>query len=73
MPSGKYTNKLFKLLENTRVRRDEKTSHYSMGTPVGSFYISGSKRDRLNRLISRSIEEGTMLHILEGNKFKSEF
>ena len=68
MPSGKYTNKLFKLLENTRVRRDEKTSHYSMGTPVGSFYISGSKRDRLNRLISRSIEEGTMLHILEAHR-----
>ena len=68
MPTGKYTDKLFKLLENTRVRRDEKTSHYSMGTPVGSFYISGSKRDRLNRLISRSIQEGTVLHILEAHR-----
>ena len=68
MPTGKYTDKLFKLLESTRVRRDEKTSHYSMGTPVCSFYISGSKRDRLNRLISRSIQEGTVLHILEAHR-----
>ncbi len=68
MPTGTYTNKLYKLLENNRVRRDEKTSHYSMGTPVGSFYISGTKRDRLNRLISRSINEGTVLHILEKHR-----
>ena len=68
MPTGKYTDKLFKLLENNRVRRDEKKTHYSMGSPVGSFYLSGSKRDRLNRLISRSIQEGAVLHILEDHR-----
>ena len=50
-----YSNKLFKLLEQNRVKRGEKCSHYSMGTPVGCYYIYGMKRDRLNKLISKTI------------------
>tara|TARA_B100000902_G_scaffold328749_1_gene324958 strand:- start:8472 stop:11114 length:2643 start_codon:yes stop_codon:yes gene_type:complete len=68
MSAGTYTDKLYKLLENNRVKKvdgDEKTSHYSMGTPVGSFYLTGPKRDRFNRLVSRALSEGTTLHLLE--------
>ena len=68
MPQGTYTKKLFNLLEKSRVKRGERTSHLSMGTPVGSYYISGSKRDRLNRLISRSLQENSVLHILETHR-----
>merc|ERR1711998_195276 len=68
MPEGNYTEKLFKLLDENRVKRGEKTSHYSMGTPVGNYYLSGTKRDRLNRLVSRALEEGTILHILETHR-----
>ena len=66
MPEGKYTTKLFEFLENNRIKTGgKKPTHRSMGTPVGNFYFSGSNRDRLNRLISRSLKEGTKLHILE--------
>jgi P4 family phage/plasmid primase-like protien len=68
MSTGTYTDKLYKFLESNRVKKvdgDEKSSHYSMGTPVGSFYISGVKRDRLNRLTARALGEGTTLHLLE--------
>ncbi len=68
MSAGTYTDKLYKFLESNRVKKvdgDEKSSHYSMGTPVGSFYISGVKRDRLNRLTSRALGEGATLHLLE--------
>ena len=68
MPMGNYTDKLYKLIEKNRVKRGEKTSHYSMGTPVGCFYLSGAKRDRLNRLVSRSIQEGATLHLLETHR-----
>ncbi len=66
MPEGKYTTKLFEFLENNRIKTGgKKPTHRSMGTPVGNFYFSGSNRDRLNRLISRALKEGTNLHILE--------
>ena len=68
MSAGTDTDKLFKFLETNRVKKkdgNEKISHCSMGTPVGSFYISGLRRERLNRLISRSLKDGTVLHLLE--------
>lgn len=68
MSTNNYTAKLYNFLEKHRVKRDERSSHYSMGTPVGSFYFSGSKRDRLNRLISRALNENTTLHILESHR-----
>ena len=65
----KYTKKLYEFLEKYRVQRGNKMSHYSMSKPVGCFYISGnSKRDRLNRLYSRALLEGTELHILEKHR-----
>ena len=69
MPMKKYTKKLYDFLEKYRVQRGNKMSHYSMSKPVGCFYISGnSKRDRLNRLYSRALLEGTDLHILEKHR-----
>jgi P4 family phage/plasmid primase-like protien len=68
MPASKYTKKLYEFLEKHRVQRGNKMSHYSMGKPVGCFYISGSKRDRLNRLYSRALLENTNLHILEKHR-----
>merc|ERR1711991_32901 len=51
-----------------RVKRGNKMSHTSMGKPVGCFYISGSKRDRLTRLYTRALNEGTELHLLEKHR-----
>lgn len=68
MPPSKYTKKLYDFLEKYRVQRGSKMSHYSMSKPVGCFYISGSKRDRLNRLYSRALLENTDLHILEKHR-----
>lgn len=69
MPEGKtYTKKLYDFLDKHRVKRDEKSSHYSMGKPVGCYYFTGEKRNRLNRLISRALIEDTKLHILEKSR-----
>ena len=54
MPTSNYTKKLYEFLEKYRVQRGQSQSHYSMGKPVGCFYISGNKRDRFNRLYTRA-------------------
>ena len=64
MPEGQYYKKLIEFLNNNRAKRGEKTSHFSMGTPVGSYYLSGAKRDRLNRLVARALNEGAVLSIV---------
>ena len=66
--SNSYTKKLYDFLEKYRVKRGNKMSHTSMGKPVGCFYISGSKRDRLTRLYTRALNEGTELHLLEKHR-----
>ena len=68
MPEGQYYKKLIEFLNNNRAKRGEKTSHFSMGTPVGSYYLSGAKRDRLNRLVARALNEGAVLSILEKHR-----
>ena len=68
MPEGQYYKKLIEFLNNNRAKERKKTSHFSMGTPVGSYYLSGAKRDRLNRLVARALNEGAVLSILEKHR-----
>ena len=68
MAEGTYYKKLLEFLNNNRAKRGEKTSHFSMGAPVGSYYLSGLKRDRLNRLVGKALNEGAVLSILEKHR-----
>ena len=69
MPVGKYTKKLFELLDKCKVKRDQTSTHISMGTPVGCYNINVSKRSRLHTLMKRVIEnEKVSLHLLEKHR-----
>ena len=69
MPVGKYTKKLFDLLDKCKVKRDQTSTHISMGTPVGCYNINVSKRQRLHTLMKRAIEtEKACLHLLEKHR-----
>ena len=69
MPIEKYTKKLFDLLNKCKVKRDQTSTHISMGTPVGCYNINVSKRSRLHTLMRRAIEnENISLHLLEKHR-----
>ena len=64
-----YTKKLLKFLESKRVKRGQRCSHYSMGAPVGNFYISGSKNLTVfYSYYEKALKEGTKLFLIEKHK-----